>query len=160
MGRSKLAKIEAEFWPRGVSEVVGAAYVHLGVGLGQQDLALGGGHAQPGGLEVGTLADRPGLQVLQVPLERLVRQVPHHVVIGRRRIVTQQLSKADQRLHLGQAGRRYVGLKLQQLQLDLQKVAFADGARVELRLGNIDGPLKILQVLLRELQESIPPAAR
>ncbi len=107
-------------------EVVRAIHVYLGIRFGQEDLALRGGHSQFRSPEVGTLAQRFGLQVFHIRLERLVRQIANHVIIGRHRVVAQKLTQTNQRLHLRQTGGGHVGLKLQQLQLDLEIVAFAD----------------------------------
>ena len=92
------------------------------------------------------------LQVFQVPFERLIRQIAHHVEVGRYRVITQKLTQPDQRLHFREAGRGDVGLKLQKLELDLQIVAFTDVSRLELRLADIDRLLKAFQVFERELK--------
>ena len=69
-----------------------------------------------------------------------------------RGVVSEQLTQAGQRLYLSQARGRYIGLKLQQLQLDLEKIGFADVASVVLGIGDVNGLLEVLQILLRKLQ--------
>lgn len=92
--------------------------------------------------KIGPLAQRLRLQIFQVGFEWLVRQIANHVIIGRHRVVAQELTQANQRLLLGQAGRRHVRLKLQKLQFDLEIIAFPDVARFELCFANIDGLLE------------------
>ena len=113
---------------------------------------LGGGDAQFGGAKVGTLAQGLGLQVFHVAFERLVGQVANHVEVGGHCVVSQEAAQAGEGLHLRQAGGRDVGLKLQELQLDLQVVAFSNVSGFELRLADVDGLLKTLQVLQREFE--------
>src|ERR1039458_1735998 len=57
--------------PGNVGEIIGAVHVDFGVRFGQEDLALGGGYPQFSGTEVRSLAQRPRLQVVEVPLEWL-----------------------------------------------------------------------------------------
>ena len=82
----------------------------------------------------------------------MVRQIADHVIVGRHRIVAQQLPQAYKCLHSCQTGRGHVGLELQKLQLDLKIVAFADISRLQLCIADIDGLLKALEILKRELK--------
>src|ERR1035441_3588858 len=135
-----------------VVEIISTVYIDLGVRFGQENLALCGGDPQFSGTEVGPLAQRPRLQVFQVPFERLIRQIAHHVEVGRYRVVAQEPTQADERLFSREAGRRDVGLKLQKLELDLQIIAFTNVPRLELRLADIDRLLKAFQILERKLE--------
>ena len=64
-------------------------------------------------LKVGTLAQGLRLQILQSGLQRLISQIPDHVVVGRHSVVAEQLPQTDQGLRLGQPGGGNIRLKLQ-----------------------------------------------
>ena len=55
-------------------------------------------------------------------------------------------------MYPSQSGRRYISLELQELQFDLEVVAFADRTSIQLRLRDIDRLLEALQVLLGKPQ--------
>ena len=152
MGKPKFTKNEALLSPDSMGVISGSAHVLLGIGLGQRDLALRGGHPQFSRAIIRTVLQRLRLQILQLRRKRLIRQIANHVVIGRNRIVAQQFPQRDQRLNSRQPGRRDVSLKLQQLQLDLEEVPLADIASLVLRLCNVNRLLKALQILLGKAQ--------
>ena len=95
-----------------------------------------------------------------MPLQRLVGQVADHVVIGGHRVVAEEPAQGDQRLHFRQAGGGDVGLKLQELQFDLQVVAFADVSGFELGFADVDCLLEAFQILQSRTRGWIPPATR
>src|SRR5271166_3369450 len=109
-------------------------------------------NSQFSGAEIRSLAQRPCLQVFQVSFERLILQIAHHVEVSRYGVVAEELPQADERLLFCQAGRRNVGLKLQELELDLQIIAFSDVSRFELRLADINRLLKSFQIVKRKLE--------
>src|SRR6185437_7723358 len=71
------------------------------------------------------------------------------------RVVSQKLAQTRKRLHLRHLGGGNIGLKLQQLQFDLEIVAFTDGSRLVLLFCNGHRLLKARQRLLRKLQVRI-----
>src|SRR5579864_2259777 len=73
----------------------------------------------------------------------------------RQRSVANELAQASQGLDLGHAGGTYVRLELQQLQLDLQVVAFTDVSGFITLLADRNCVLKAVQVFQRKLQRGI-----
>src|SRR4029077_5426181 len=63
------------------------------------------------------------------------------------RFIPQKLPQADKRLHSGELRLRDVTVKLQQLYLDLEKVALADVACLVAGLADVHRVLKTLQIL-------------
>ncbi len=62
------------------------------------------------------------------------------------------MPQTAQSLHLGHAGGTYVCLELQQLQLDLEKVAFTDVSGFVTLIANPDRVLEAVQVFQSKLQ--------
>ena len=129
-----------------------AIYIHLGVCLGEKDLALGGGYSELCGAEIGAQVRCFELKVFQIRLERLVGKIADHVIVGGYSVVAQQLAQAYERLHSCQTGRGDVGLELQKLEFNLEIVAFPNESGLQLGFADIDGLLKTFQVLKRELK--------
>ena len=98
----------------------------IAVGAGKLVLALCRLHALGGGEKVRAKLERPHLNILLVELERDESEVTDDVVIRRHRFVAEQLPQARLGLNQRQSGRGNVRLELQQLDLDLEQVAFAD----------------------------------
>ncbi len=152
MGIWKLPKKEAVLVCADVVVIGGAGDVYLAVGFGQFVLALGRGHALLRGAKIRAILQSLGLQILEFHLHRDVIEIAGNVEILGNGFVPQKLPQADQRLHFGELRLGHVLLKLQHLQLDLQKIAFADVAGVVAGLADIHRVLKALHVLQREIE--------
>ena len=75
-------------------------------------------------------------------MDGLVIEGSIDVVIFRDRFESDQLAEGGERLDSRQLGGGHVVLELQQLQLDLDGVAFAEGAGADLVFAEIDGLLE------------------
>ena len=70
------------------------------------------------------------------------------------------MPQVRKRLHFRELRLRSVGLKLQQLEIDLQVVVFADVAGSVALLADIHGVLKALQVLLGQIERGFGESRR
>src|SRR5690348_2050973 len=110
--------------------------VALTHGLLQRELAFGRSHTLLRGAKIGTISQRCRLEILKIARHLLIFELPGYVVIGRHGLIPEQLPQIREALNGGEPRLRYVRLKLQLLQFDLQQLVLADVTRIELRLAN------------------------
>src|SRR5262249_11413973 len=92
---------------------------------------------------------------LHVTANCLVRKLSVANVTIRYGIKTQQLAKRRERLNFCELRGGNICLKLQKLQFDFQKVAFAHVADFEAFFADVDGLLKAVEILLSESQRRL-----
>ena len=89
---------------------------------------------------------------VRVAVHRLIVEIAGDVVIVGNGFETEELAKAGERLNASELGGGDVGLKLQELQLDFQEVAFAHVAGVKADVADVHGFLEAVEILLGEIE--------
>jgi hypothetical protein len=129
--------------------------VPLPVRPGQPVLTLGRRDALLGRLKIGPQLKRPSFKVEQVQTHGSIREAADGLEIGWKRVIPGQLAQTISGLHQGHLSGGNVSLELEQLQLRLQEITFADTPRLVLILADCNGILETLEVLVGELQRGL-----
>src|SRR6185437_4755996 len=85
-------------------------------------------------------------------VQRLIRKIAIDIVVLRYGLESDELPQISKRLHFRKLRLIQVHLKLQQLQLYFQQVAFTHGARLIARFADLNGLLIAAEILLREAE--------
>src|SRR5271170_5345527 len=101
-------------------------------------------------LQIGARLKSPQFQVVEAGVDRRVVKITFHVKIFRHGFKTDFLPQSGEGLNLREVGGEDVALELQQLEFDLEQVAFAHVTGFEAGVADFDGLLKAVVILLGE----------